>query len=58
MNKLMEENIKEFCIRVESWKETGAPYGLSDLKELAIELGTPIPCFDENLNLVWGHNED
>ena len=47
------EQIKEFCLRVEAWKEAEVPYGLSDLRELALELGTPIPHLDKDLNLVW-----
>lgn len=53
MDKPTEEQYKEFCLQVKAREEAGIPIGLSDLKRLAIELGTPIPRLDKDLNLVW-----
>ena len=48
-----KEQLREFCLTVEAWDEAGIPYGLSDMENLALELGTPIPHFDKSFNLVW-----
>lgn len=57
MAKPIEAQYKEFCQRVDVWNESKVPFGLGDLKELALELGTPIPHFDKNLNLVFDEME-
>ena len=53
MSEPTQEQIKEFCLRVNAWNEAEVPVSLGDLRGLAIELGTPVPHFDRDLNLVW-----
>ena len=55
------EAIKERCVEfgkvVAGWNEAGIPIGMSDLRNLAVELRTPIPVLDKDFNLIW-NDED
>ena len=34
---------KDFVLHVKEWNKNGIPWGLSDLRDLAIKYGMPIP---------------
>lgn len=55
--KTIKERCTEFCKVVGRWNEVGVPIGISDLRNLAVELRTPIPAFDKDFNLIW-NDED
>ncbi len=51
--KIVKERCIEFCKVVGKWNEIGVPVSISDLKNLATKLRTPIPTLDKDFNLIW-----
>lgn len=58
-NKLSEDEkmqrMEKFHEHMEGYRENGIPTGMSDLRRLAIQYGTPIPRLDKNFDV---HFED
>lgn len=55
--KTIKKRMGEFCGVIDERNKQGIPIGLSELTDLAMEMGTPIPTFNENFELVW-NDED